>query len=138
MSEKETLRVILVRPEAKAEVVEIPDELSEMQRLVGGLIEEYMPFDDDVAIVCNDEGKMMGLPLNRAICDENDRVTDIIAGDFFLCYAPITSEKFLSLPEDLEKKYLKKFEYPEQFFRTSHGILPIKYEPMQSEAMQFR
>ena len=38
-----------------------------MQSLVEGDIEEYMPFEDEVAIICNDEGKMNGLPLNRAV-----------------------------------------------------------------------
>ena len=43
--------------------------------------EEYMPFDDDVAIICNEEGKMRGLPLNRAVyVQDNDKkeMVDII------------------------------------------------------------
>src|SRR5699024_6863922 len=44
--------------------------LEAMQELVGGDIEEYMPFEDEVAIICNEEGKIIGLPLNRAIYSE--------------------------------------------------------------------
>ena len=69
-----------------------------------------MPWDDDVAIICNEEGKVNGMPLNRIIKDENGQTIDIIAGTFFLCYAPIESENFLSLPDDLIKKYREKFE----------------------------
>ena len=51
----DTINVIYVEPGKTARTIEMKDELSEMQKLVGGLIEEYMPFADDVAIICNDE-----------------------------------------------------------------------------------
>lgn len=126
----ETISVIYVEPGKEARVIEMKDELSEMQKLVGGYIEEYMPFEDDVALICNDEGKMNGLPLNRGIHGEDGQLQDIIAGPFFICYAPIESEKFLSLPKELEEKYQKKFDKPEQFFRTDSGIKAVKYDPV--------
>jgi hypothetical protein len=52
--------------------------------LSDGDIEEYMPYDDDVAIICNEEGKMRGLPLNRAVyMQDNDKkeMVDIICGN---------------------------------------------------------
>lgn len=125
----DTINVIYVEPGKTARTIEMKDELSEMQKLVGGLIEEYMPFADDVAIICNDEGKMNGMPLNRAIYLEDGQMADIIAGPFFIAYAPVESEKFLSMPEELEEKYTEKFRQPEQFFRTPAGIKAVKYEP---------
>ena len=124
------INVIYVEPGEMARTIEMEDELAEMQKLVGGYIEEYMPFEDDVAIICNDEGKMNGLPLNRAVTDEDGQVMDIIAGPFFIAYAPIESEKFLSLPEELEAKYKERFDRPEQFFRTDSGIKAVKYDPV--------
>ena len=129
----EKLKVIYVEPGKRASVIEIDDDLKAMQNLVGGMIEEYMPFEDDVAIICNDEGKMLGLPLNRGIRTEDGRLQDIIAGDFFLCYAPVESEKFLSMPKDLEEKYREKFDYPEQFFRTEEGIRGVTFDPGRPE-----
>ena len=129
----ETIEVLLVRPMEKPQVVQIEDSLESMQKVVGGLIEEYMPFVDEVALVCNEEGKMLGLPLNRGIYDSQNNLLDIIAGDFFICYAPIESEKFLSLPEDMKKKYQEKFEHPEQFYRTFDGIKAIKLIPQKEE-----
>lgn len=131
MTEENTnkMRVILCRPGEKAEMIEMEDSLRAMQNMVGGMIEEYMPWDDEVAIVCNEEGKMMGLPLNRGIEDDEGRLQDIIAGDFFICYAPIESERFLSMPPELEEKYLKKFEEPERFFREDDEIRSEKYTP---------
>jgi hypothetical protein len=127
--EKEMLRVILCKPGETAEVVEIEDELESMQDLVGGLIEPYDPFYsetdpryENVILVCNEEGKLMQLPLNRAIVDEDGRVMDVIRGQFFLCYAPIESERFLSIPPDLEEEFLRKYELPEKFYRSENGI----------------
>ena len=111
-NETEMLRVILCKPGETAEAIEIEDDLESMQELVGGLIQEYMPFHsetdpryDDVAIICNEEGKLMRLPPSRAITDEDGRVMDVIAGPFFICYAPLESERFLSMPEDLEHQF---------------------------------
>ena len=132
-----TMRVILCRPDEMAEVIEIEDSLESMQEIVGGLIEEYMPWEEDeVALICNEEGKMNGLPLNRGIFDEDGHLQDIIAGDFFICYAPIESERFLSMPPELEEKYLEKFELPEMFFRTKDGIRAEKYVPMPQESLR--
>ena len=94
-SERDKLRIIVCRVDERAEVIEIEDSLKAMQEVVGGLIQEYMPFEDEVALIVNEEGKMTGLPLNRGICNEKGRLQDIVAGDFFICYAPIESERFL-------------------------------------------
>ena len=72
---------------------------------------------------------MNGMPLNRAIYLEDGQMADIIAGPFFIAYAPVESEKFLSMPKELEEKYTEKFRQPEQFFRTPSGIKAVKYEP---------
>lgn len=126
----ETISVLLIQPGKYPKTVTIEDSLEAMQALVGGDIEEYMPFDDEAAIICNEEGKISGLPLNRAVYDSEHQMIEIMAGDFFICHAPISSEKFLSLPPDLEKKYSEKFRYPEQFVRTDKGIKAIPYKPV--------
>lgn len=125
----ETISVLLIQPGKYPKTVTIEDSLEAMQALVGGDIEEYMPFDDEAAIICNEEGKISGLPLNRAVYDSEHQMIEIMAGDFFICHAPISSEKFLSLPPDLEKKYSEKFRYPEKFVQTDKGIKAIPYKP---------
>ena len=129
----EKMKVLLVKPGEYAREAEIGNNLESMQQTVGGWIEEYMPFEDEVALVCNEEGKMHGLDLNRAIYSENGEIMDIIAGDFFVCYAPIESENFQSLPNDLMTKYEKKFKYPEQFFRSEDGIKAVRFTPEVNE-----
>ncbi len=143
--EKEMFRVILCEPGETAEVVEIEDELESMQDLVGGLIEPYDPFYsetdpryENVILVCNEEGKLMQLPLNRAIVDEDGRVMDVIRGPFFLCYAPVESERFLSIPPDLEEEFLRKYELPEKFYRSENGIEVTKIDRRAHEKESVR
>ena len=139
-NENDKLRVLLLKPGELAEIAEIEDNLESMQRLVEGNIEEYMPFEDasdprtgDCAIVCNEEGKMLGMELNRGIFDQNGRLQEIIAGPFFICYAPVESERFLSMPPDLEEKMRKKFELPEQFYVSENGIRSKKMHPVNHD-----
>lgn len=233
-----TINVLLVEPNKYPKMVEVEDTLEAMQELVDGYIEEYMPFEDEVAIICNDEGKLRGLPLNRAIysetedielpynemkalfrqaekegrhttgyvvftedsfdkpyteeqrtyvissdnkafiegmggysiyassldgsdpcvrlerymsdehggkdgwkiekCymkdDKNKEIMDIVAGKFFVCYAPIESESFKSLPKELAEKYEEKFKYPERFYKDLSGnIVAQPFKPKNKE-----
>ena len=68
------ISVLLVEPNKYPKMIEIDDTLEAMQEVVGGDIEEYMPFEDEVAIICNEEGKLIGLPPNRAIYAEPETV----------------------------------------------------------------
>ena len=68
------ISVLLVEPNKYPKMIEIDDTLEAMQGVVGGDIEDYMPFEDEVAIVCHEEGKLIGLPPNRAIYAEPETV----------------------------------------------------------------
>ena len=68
------ISVLLVEPNKYPKMIEIDDTLESMQEVVGGDIEEYMPFEDEVAIVCHEEGKLIGLPPNRAVYAEPETV----------------------------------------------------------------
>lgn len=104
------MKVIIVKPFTNPYTKEIKGDLESMQRIVGGYIEAVYPFDDpDVALVCNEEGKLEGLTPNRFLLNRNNGVCDFICGDFFLCYAPADSENFESMPDNLIQKYIEKF-----------------------------
>ena len=133
MSERTTIDVIMVEPMKPPRMVTLNDNLESMQEAVGGWIEEYMPFTDEVALICNEEGKMNGMPLNRAIYGEDGRLLDVIAGPFFIAYAPIESENFLSLPEDLKQKYMQEFKQPQDFVMTGSGIKVIPMVPQRDD-----
>ena len=74
------MRVLLVCSEKEPRIVNVPHELPELQRLIGSMIEVVEPFDDDIALVCDEKGRSNGKPVNRVI---NDHMN--ICGDFFLC-----------------------------------------------------
>ena len=61
-------------------------------------------------MICNDEGKLLGLPLNRALRDEEGEIYDVIAGSFFVCGAPPDSENFTSLTDEQVQKYKAIFD----------------------------
>lgn len=133
-TQSDKISVLLVQPDKRPKLVEIGSSLEAMQAVVGGDIEEYMPFEDDAAIICNEEGKINGLPLNRAIYDsQTHEMIEIVAGDFFIAYAPIESEKFLSLPKEMADKYAKLFKNPERFFRVDNEIKAIPFSPSKDK-----
>ena len=61
------MRILFVEPNAEPRAIEIDGSLASMQSLVGGLIEAIYPFSDPVALICNDEGKLIDLPQNRPL-----------------------------------------------------------------------
>ena len=89
-------------------------------------------------LICNDEGKLMQMKPSRAIFDEDGRVMDVIAGPFFICYAPIESETFMSLPDDLKEEMRKKFDLPEHYYRSDEGLMVLKYDPKDLDREQAR
>ena len=125
---KDTIRVVLCEPGRLARTVEIGTELADLQKAVGGgLIETYYPFEEEVCIVCNDEGKFNGMRPCRAIYNEDERIVDIIFGPFFIC--DCSGENFTSLSDEQLEHYAKQFRYPEIYFRNNGEIKAIPYDP---------
>lgn len=110
------MTVLIVKPGEEPYPTEIGSGLSAMQKVVGGPIEAVYPFEEHVALVCHEEGKLSGLPLNRALrCPDTGLVYDAIAGTFFLCAAPPDSENFTSLSQKQIRYYTDRFRNPEFF-----------------------
>ena len=118
------MHVLVVEPGLRPYEKEIGDRLPDLQKEIGGMIEVVYPFQDPVALICNEEGKLLGLPLNRALQDENGRTYDVIAGTFLL--AGLGDEDFLSLDPNLTEKYKEYFKYPERFLLSGQNILPVR------------
>ena len=78
--EENTLSVLKIAPGQYPQQVEIDNDLKALQQAVGGSIGASYPFADPVAIVYADDGKLMGLPLNRALRDEDGQMYDAVAG----------------------------------------------------------
>ena len=97
------LTVVMVEPHKTPYVTEIADDLSALQRCVGGYI-EVVGNDDGTLIICNEEGKLKGLEGNRRIHDG----ASVIAGTFFV--VGDDGENFRSLTESEVVKYMDRFK----------------------------
>lgn len=123
-SKPELIQVVLCEPMKQARIATITNSLASLQQIVGGYIEAVYPFDDPVAIICNEEGKINGLELNRALRDEDGKIYDILAGTFII--VGLRAEEFASLTPEYQEKYRKLFEYPEVFLSANGEILAIQ------------
>ena len=121
------MQVIVVEPKKKPMVQDIGSDLESTQKIVGGSIEAVYPFADSVALICNEEGKLLNLPLNRALRDDDGEVYDIISGTFFLCAAPPDSEHFESLTDQQVKTYMERFAMPEMFLDVGGDLFVLPY-----------
>ena len=121
------MRVIVVEPKKKPMVRDIDAGLESMQKIVGGPIEAVYPFDEPVVLICNEEGKLLNLPLNRALRDDEGTVYDIISGTFFLCAAPPDSDHFAGLTDQQVKTYLEQFSMPEMFLNVDSELFVLPY-----------
>lgn len=119
----DTLTVLMVEPGKEAYVTEIKSDISSLQAQVGGLIESVYAFHDPVVLVCNDEGKINGMDLNRALYDETGNLYDIIGGPFFI--AGLSEDGFTSLSTELCNKYQERFKTPEIFANIGGEIVAI-------------
>jgi hypothetical protein len=107
------MRVLMVEPGKETFVTEVGNDLESLQKAVDGLI-EVMYLEENVLIVCNEEGKCMGPDGNRRV--DNG---DIIAGAFLICGSNDEGE-MLSLTDEQIEKYTERFKEPE--FYTAEEV----------------
>lgn len=80
------METVAVMPGCKPERITMPHTLEAMQEMVGGYILAIYPYEDPVAIICNEEGKLQNMEPNRAVRDpDTNEIIDIICGTFFIC-----------------------------------------------------
>ena len=120
MSENNTLRVLRVEPGKMPEEKEIGADLKSLQAEVDGMI-ECVHMEDGSILVCNEEGKLNGMEMNRRLAD------DIICGPFFIVGDDGEGD-FASLTDRQIMDYKERFAQPEQF---------ADYEPNAQPFMRF-
>ena len=130
----EKITVLVVEPRKEPYVKEIDPGLHSLQAEVGGDIGATYPFSDPVALVCNDEGKLIGLDLNRGLRDENGELYDIMAGTFLV--VGLGEEDFASLSPELAQKYMEHFRQPEQFISLGGQIIALPVEPEKDNPLR--
>jgi hypothetical protein len=123
------MNVLIVEPLKAPYMKEIGEGLKALQGVVGGSIQAVYPYEEPVVLICNEEGKLEGLPLNRALRDEDGQIYDIISGTFFI--AGLGDEDFASLSPELADQFKKQFAKAEVFVSLNGKItaVPMEVEP---------
>ena len=119
------LNVLVVEPDYAPYEKEVSG-LHEMQAVVGGAIQAIYPYKEQVAIVCNEEGILNGLPFNRSV----EGGYGGVFGTFFVC--GLDEDGFCSLPPEQVKTYKQKFYHAEILIGTmGNEAVTIKVEPRE-------
>lgn len=121
------INVLICEPLTAPYMKEIDSGLESLQSSVNGIIQVVYPYEDRVGIVCNDEGKIHGMTLNRAIYNDENEMIDIIAGTFLV--VGLSEDSFCSLSPELAEKYANLFHHPEIFVREGDEIKAIPVKP---------
>ena len=95
------MKVIIKEPGQRPRVTEIENSLSELQQAVGGYI-ETVTLAEDCCIICNEEGRLQGLPYNLTFCGVSFVGTILFVG--------IAGDEFADLSEQQVKILLKQME----------------------------
>lgn len=130
------MKVLKVEPKKYPEVVEIDSALESLQKEVGGPIQAVYPWDDEVALICNEEGKLVdkaSMNYNRVLATEIGVPYDVVVGPFLI--VGLTEDDFGDLPQEFIDKYEKMFHDPEEFsfWTDAHGKTHLDVRPYVPE-----
>ena len=73
--------------------------------------------------VCDEEGKLTGKPLNRALRDEDGHICDAVAGTFLL--TGLSEDSFSSLTPEQIKKFSEHYKTPEMFLQMNGRLMVL-------------
>lgn len=117
------IRILVIEPNKEPYQLKIEHKLENLQQVVGGLI-EFVELEHNIDLICNEEGKIYNLEMNRVITN------DVICGTFFI--AGQHQGETISLSKQQITKYKKIFrlkndkmviELLKQRFENSYNLL---------------
>lgn len=115
--------VLVVRPMEAPKMEKVEASLDGYYGLIGcSTIQAIYPFDDPVALVCDDEGKLTRKKPNRALKADGE-VYDVVFGTFFVC--GLGEEDFCSLTDEQAKKYAELFKNREAYARMGGHVVRV-------------
>lgn len=104
---EKTIRILKIEPQKAPFEKKINNDLEGIQGEVEGLF-ECIYLDDNSILVCNEEGKLNGMELNRRVGN------DIIAGPFFIA-GDSSDGEFISLTDEQVEQYTNEFSKIQEF-----------------------
>ena len=110
LSNNKKITGVLVSCDNEPEICSIENDLKSLQNIVSGNIEIYS-ISDTATIICNEEGKLKGLPFNCSV--QTTYANEVFVGDIFIIGTDIESGEFVSLTEEEIDEYLDAFKNDE-------------------------
>ena len=103
------MQIMMIKAQMNPVMIEVEHCLHSFQQLVGGMIEVVEPFlDNDVVLVCDENGRDKGKPVNRIINTNID-----ICGDFFFCGQ--IDDQLCDFPKNKELYYKAMFQLQKDY-----------------------
>ena len=113
------MNILIVEPGKRPYAKEISGDLASLQQTVGGYIQAIYPFDDPVALVCEEEALYHPeQKWNRPVPPYG-----VIKGTFIIC--GLGEESFTDLSQELIEKYTQHFEQAYDFVQIGSRLMPI-------------
>lgn len=107
------MKTIVIKPGRYACLKDIDLSYHNLRTLVGGYIEMTYPFpDEEIAVISNEEAKLLDLAPNRAVRNSEGEVLDIYCGTMVVV-ALAPEGEYRSLTEEEERLILQTWERPE-------------------------
>lgn len=135
---KKEIRVLVVEPMKQPYEKTIPDTLDAMYQVISGDCIQVVPLYGmnmkDAVIVCNDDGKLRGLTLNRLLFDRDGNAYDVIAGTFFI--TGVDGENFCSLTDSQVQELFEHYKVPELIMPMDDHFFRIPIDPIKSETKE--
>ena len=114
------MHILIVEPGKHPRKAEIDGSLESLQKIVGGYIEAIYPFEDEIALIYDEESKLKSdTEWNRMLPETGD----VIKGTFII--AGLGDEDFTDITPELAEKYKQRFWNIELFIPTPNGLMPI-------------
>ena len=112
------MKILICEPHKRPYIKDIDHTLENLQAIVGGYIQACYPFDDDAAVICNEEGLLIGLEPNRIVDSYG-----VIFGTFFIC--GLTEDDFTGLTDVQIERYSKLYQVPQMFMKINNQLIVI-------------
>ncbi len=120
------ITILVVEPGKKPYVKEIENTLKSLQHEVDGYIQAVYPWNEPVALICDEESKLKNKVFNRALRDEDGKIYDYISGTFLI--TGLGEEDFASLSSDLIQHFTEMFATPETLLNLNGSFIVVQSE----------
>ena len=98
------ITTVMCHPDQEPVVVQVENSLAALQKAVEGNIEIFHLFENDVALITNEDGKLLRLPVNKVLLDKRGNPIDVLVGTILV--VGTKNDEIISIPNEKISKYI--------------------------------